>query len=308
MKWTKNKIPDLRNKVAVVTGGNRGLGFQSVKLLVAAGATVVVACRNVSKGEEVAERLKALSGHVVPLPLDLEDVDSIKTFATLFQEQFSSLDILINNAGIMATPYALAPCGVERQLAVNHLGHFLLVYYLLRILSSTPGSRVVSMSSLAHRKGDFDFSDINYDKGNLYEPMEAYRRSKLANLLFTYGLDSFFKNSDIQTLALAAHPGVVPTDILNHRIPVFFQILLRPVFSLFLQSPSMGALAAVRAAVDPVAASGEFYGPRWCNGWMGLPVLVQSEGDKTRHETIQKLWSFSEDVTGIKYSDFVDNR
>ena len=188
--WSTNNIPDLTGKVIIVTGGNSGLGYEAVKAFAAKGAEVIMASRNAQKAETAtAEIMKENPfGKVIVMELDLGSLDSVKNFATAFKKQYERLDILLNNAGIMMTPYQLTKDGFESQLGTNHLGHFALTGLLIKIINSTPGSRIVNVSSIAHKKGKFDFNDLLYDNGKSYDPMKAYQRSKIANLLFTYEL------------------------------------------------------------------------------------------------------------------------
>lgn len=301
-KWTKKNIPDLSEKVIIVTGGNSGLGYASVKAFAEKGARVIMACRSTEKGEKAKISIGEVQGEVVVMPLDLSDRVSIHQFAQAFNKQFLRLDILLNNAGVMMRPYALSLCGVESQLAVNYLGHFMLTCLLLNVIVQTPHSRVVSISSLAHRKGTLQLDDINYSDGKSYEPMVAYRRSKLANLYFAYELQRFFDTYTIDSISVAAHPGVVPTNIMNHRFPKVTQWFIRPLAYLFLQKVSVGVLAQIRASVDTQVKGGQFFGPSENDERKGHPVVVKSTAASHDRTIAKQLWDFSEERSACEYS------
>ncbi len=292
-------MPNLAGKVIIVTGGNSGLGFESVKAFAEKGANVVMACRSVKRGEVAKSQLK-MPDNVVVMRLDLADFDAVRAFALDFKQKYKRLDVLMNNAGVMLQPYKLNACGVESHLATNHLGHFLLTHLMLPVLSHTPGARVVSISSLAHRKGFFDFDNINYDQGESYDAMTAYRRSKLASLLFAIQLQTYFEAKKLDVISVAAHPGVVPTNLVNHRFSKFAQRIIRPVAQLVLQNPARGVLPQLRASVAPDVSGGDYYGPSASNEWRGYPVLVLPEKISCRQEWAKQLWVFSEKITGCK--------
>lgn len=300
-RWTLKDIPDLKGKIIIVTGGNSGLGFESVKAFSQHGATVIIACRSKEKGELAKAKIGVVPGQIMVMSLDLSQPDSIAAFTKAYVKIYSRLDVLMNNAGVMRRPYALSVLGVESQLSTNHLGHFMLTSRLLNLIGNTPQSRVVNVSSLAHVGGGFNFQDINYDDGKDYDPMEAYRRSKLANLYFTYALDRYFKANGINAISVAAHPGVAPTNLMNHAVPVFFQWLIRPLARLFLQPVKVGVLCQIRAAVDTHVEGADFYGPSGKDEWRGSPVLVKSTPASHDEMSAQQLWRFSEEVTGCQF-------
>lgn len=300
-KWTTKDIPDLSGKVIVVTGGNSGLGYESVKAFAENGAEVILACRSVEKGKAAKENIGRVKGLIQVMSLDLDKPNSIHQFAKNFEEKYSRLDVLLNNAGVMQIPYSLSTFGVEKQLSVNHLSHFMLTSLLMYLISKTPQARVVSVSSLAHRKGVLQLDDVNYNKGTDYDAMTAYRRSKLANLYFSYELQRFFESERMDAVSLAAHPGVAPTNLMNHKFSKLGQLLIRPLAKMLLQKVSVGALALIRAAVDPNAQGAEFYGPASKNEWRGFPVLVQSTPASKDENIAKQLWNFSEKMTGHKF-------
>lgn len=300
-RWTKNNIPNLSGKVIIITGANSGLGLASTKAFSEQGATVIMACRSMEKGELAKASVGDVKGELVLMHLDLEEEASIRSFARAFKARYVRLDVLLNNAGIMQQPYELSEFGVERQLSVNHLSHFLLTSLLLDPLIQTAKSRVVNVSSLAHRKGVFDFTDINYASGKNYDPMVAYRRSKLANLLFTFSLQDFFEKNALDVIALSAHPGVAPTNLMNHKFSQIGRLIIRPLAKLFLQRVRIGALAQIRAAVDPKAQGGHFYGPSSNSEWRGYPVLVDASEESRDSKLAKELWDFSIQKTGADF-------
>lgn len=301
-KWTKKNMSDLTGKIIVVTGGNSGLGFESVKALAEKGATVVLASRNVQKGEDSkAEILKAYpQGKVEVLPLDLMDLKSIRSFNKLFKEKYDRLDVLLNNAGIMTTPYFTTKDGFEGQMGTNHLGHFALTALLMDVIRKTPGSRVVNVSSGAHRYGKMDFDNLLFEKGKDYTPMKAYGRSKLSNLLFTYELQRLFQVHKVDAMALASHPGGSRTNLDRHLKGKFWYYLLWPLARVMTMSQAQGALSQIRASVDQEVVGGQYYGPH--RNMTGYPILVESNVASHNMEDARKLWELSEQLTGISFT------
>lgn len=300
--WTITDIPDLSGKVILVTGGNSGLGYESVKAFAEKGADVILACRKIAKGEEA--KYSALQANpnakITVLELDLMDLSSIKSFAQLVNQNYSRLDVLLNNAGIMTTPYALTKDGFESQLGTNHLGHYALVGLLLELLKATPQSRVVNVSSSAHKAGKMDFDNLLYENGSGYTPLKAYGRSKLANLLFTYELQRLFESNKVDVISVASHPGGARTNLDRHINGKFWFKLLYPVFRLVTQEQEMGALTQIRASVDPEVKGAEYYGPH--KGMKGFPVSVQSNALSHSKDDARKLWEESEKLTGVYYA------
>jgi len=302
-KWTTENIPDLSGKVIIVTGGNSGIGYESVKAFSEKGAQVILACRSIEKGESAkAEIMKNNpTGKIEVMTLDLMDLSSVKNFAAKFKEKYNRLDILLNNAGIMIPPYGLTKDGFESQIGTNHLGHFALSGLLIDLLIKTPKSRVVSTSSIAHKNGKMDFESFLFDNGNGYTPMKAYGRSKLANLLFIYELQRRFETKNIESIAVAAHPGVAQTNLTRYVEGKFYYRILKPLSSIFLQSPAIGALPQIRAAVDPNVKGGDYYGPDGFNEMKGSPVKVKSSPASYNIDDAKKLWEISEKLTGINF-------
>ena len=233
--------------------------------------------------------------------LDLGSLASIERFTRALIRTRPRLDVLINNAGIMAVPYSQTEDGFESQMGTNHLGHFALTARLLELLLATTGARVVTVSSVAHRAGKMDFSNLLFENRG-YSPFRAYWRSKLANLLFTYELQRRFESAGADALSLAAHPGFSSTDIGRHLGRHWYSRLERPLLHSFSQRPAMGALPALRAAVDSKVKGGQYYGPGGFLGLRGSPVVVTSNAASRNQQHARQLWQVSEKLTGIHYS------
>jgi NAD(P)-dependent dehydrogenase (short-subunit alcohol dehydrogenase family) len=293
--WSGADVPDLSGRVAVVTGANRGLGREATRYLARHGARVVMACRDVAGGEAVAATLRAsagVTGTVEVRPVDLASLASVETFAAEFADE-PRLDLLANNAGLMAVDRGLTTDGFETHIGVNHLGHFALTSRLLPLLLATGGSRVVTMSSMGARLGHVDLGDLMWE-GRPYDRWQAYFQSKLANLLFTLELDRRLRAASATTAALAAHPGGSRTSL--GRNGRSWTNRLVPLWTPFLQPPSVGCLGLVRAATDAGARGGEYYGPLF-QVW-GRPVR-EKPGRQARNPRLAAgLWERSEQLTG----------
>lgn len=296
-KWTEENIPDQVGKVAIVTGSNTGIGFETARMLAENGAKVTIAVRTVSKGEEAAEKIRGefADADLSVMELDLADLESVKNFAENFNNEFSQLDLLINNAGVMIPPYTKTKDGFELQFGTNHLGHFALTARLIDMLKNTKNSRVINVASLAHTRGELDFDDLNWENRS-YSKWSAYGDSKLANLYFTYELNRKFEENNYEAIAVAAHPGGTSTDLARHNF-------LMNIFAGFLgQSPEMGAMPTVRAATDETVKGGEYYGPDGIGEFYGNPVKVDSN-ELSKDEMIAKrLWNVSEEMTGVDFN------
>ena len=301
-KWTTTHIPDLNGKIFLITGANSGLGYESAKVLIAKRGRVIMACRNLKKGEEAvrAIRKEIEEGDPDLRKLDLSDLKSIEEFASAIRKDYRKIDVLMNNAGIMATPYGKTAQGFEKQFGTNHLGHFALTGKLLDLLKNTPESRIVNVSSIASRKGKMDFSDLMGEKN--YAPMKAYRQSKLANLYFTMELHRRLREHKARTIAVAAHPGVSATNLhramqLNETLTSIYENL----FSGLLPSAAKGALSQLYAATSPEAKPGGYYGP---GGWFeasGYPAEASVPRQALDREVAERLWELSEKLTGVQY-------
>jgi NAD(P)-dependent dehydrogenase (short-subunit alcohol dehydrogenase family) len=303
MGWTLRDVPDQTGRTIVVTGANSGLGLETARTLAGRGAHVVLACRSSEKAE--AARRGILGSHprasLEVMPLDLANLSSVRVFGATFTGGHDRLDVLCNNAGVMALPRRETADGFEMQIGTNHLGHFALTGLLLSRLLETQGSRIVTVSSEGHARGMIDFDDLQSEVG--YRPAAAYCQSKLANLLFTYELDRRLRAAGTHTNALACHPGIVLTNLYRTRSKLERALLsprLRRLNSRLVQSTQMGALPILRAATDPNAQGGEFYGPPG-RGYVGHPVPVQSSARSHDEHTQRRLWRESELLTGVTY-------
>jgi NAD(P)-dependent dehydrogenase (short-subunit alcohol dehydrogenase family) len=311
-KWTENDIGDQSGRTFLITGANSGIGFEAARALTAHGAHVVLGCRNREKADDAVERISETdsSGSTEILEMDLADLDSVATAATQFRDQHDRLDVLINNAGLMATPQRLTEQGAELQFGVNHLGHFALTGHLLPVLAATGDdespARVVSISSLGHRPGSVDFDNLQSEDS--YNPWRAYFRSKLANLLFTRELDRRSAEAGLDVIAVAAHPGGSDTNLGHEPAGDWLSRLMslgRPVFGLMTQSAAMGALPTLRAAVDREVERGDYFGPDGFGEMRGHPEKVDMSGKAKDDEVARQLWDVSEEMTGVDY-DFDD--
>jgi len=299
-RWTEADVPPQDGRVAVVTGSNTGLGYEVARVLAGRGATVVLACRDVAKAESAADRILAASpqAHVTAAHLDLASLASVRAAANSLNDAYERIDLLINNAGIMMTPYGQTEDGFEQQLGVNHLGPFALTGLLLDRMLTVPGSRVVTVSSFLHRRGQIDFGNLSLEHG--YRRSPAYGRSKLANLLFTYELQRRLAEADAATVALAAHPGYARTG-LSRNMPLPSRLGALLVEPLFAQGAAMGALPLLRAATDPQAGGGDYYGPGGRGGMTGYPQLALPAARAHDADLQRRLWAESERLTGVTY-------
>jgi NAD(P)-dependent dehydrogenase (short-subunit alcohol dehydrogenase family) len=288
-EWTAADVPGQSGRVAVVTGANTGLGFETAKVLLERGATVVLACRNLGKARDAIARL----GGGVAVELDLSSLDSVRRAAAEIGAAHPRLDLLINNAGLMSPARQETADGFELQFGTNHLGHFVLTGLLLDRMRDVPGSRVVTVSSIAHRQASIHFDDLQFTRG--YRWGRAYGQSKLANLMFTYELQR--RLAGTSTIAVAAHPGNAQTELIRH-FPRQQRIVGHPgmrwATSWLFQSAPMGALATLRAATDPAAEGGSYYGPPGRLQFTGAPELVRSSERSYDVEAQRRLWAESE--------------
>lgn len=295
--WTEADIPDQTGRTAVITGANTGLGFETARALAAKGATVVVAVRNTDKGNDAIRRIRqtAPEATVTLQELDLSSLASVRAAADQLTSDHASIDLLINNAGVMYTPRQETADGFELQFGTNHLGHFALTGLLLDHVTAAPAGRIVTVSSIGHRiRASIHFDDLQLERS--YNRVTAYGQSKLANLLFTYELQRRLAAAGSSAAALAAHPGGSNTDLGRH-LP-----LLDPVFRAVSQSAAMGALPTLRAATDPAARGGQYYGPSGPFELRGYPKVVDSSTQSKDVELQRRLWTVSEELTGITVS------
>ncbi|WNG82723.1 SDR family NAD(P)-dependent oxidoreductase [Mycobacterium sp. ITM-2016-00316] len=294
--WTTADIPDQTGRTAVITGANTGLGFETAKALAAKGAHVVIAVRNTDKGVEAADRI---SGAVSVQQLDLTSLESIRAAADQLKNDHAKIDLLINNAGVMTTPKGTTKDGFELQFGTNHLGHFALTGLLLDAILDVEGARIVTVSSNGHKMGGaIHFDDLQWERS--YSRMGAYTQSKLANLLFTYELQRRLAPRG-KTIALAAHPGTSTTE-LARNVPKPVERAFQLVAPLIAQSPAGGALPSLRAATDPGALGGQYYGPDSIAQQKGNPVVVASSAQSYDLDLQRRLWAVSEELTGVNFA------
>ncbi len=301
--WTTADIPDLTGRRAVVTGGNSGLGLQTALELARAGASVVLTSRDAAKGAEaVGEVLAQVPGATVEAaPLDLADLASVRAFADA--EGAAPLDVLVNNAGVMAVPPRRTADDFELQLGTNHLGPFALTGLLLPALLRAQAPRVVTVSSMAHWFGSMNFADLMFDRK--YEPWAAYSRSKLANLLFMRELDRRAKAAGLPLVSAAAHPGYARTNLQSTGARMAgrkgTEQVIGVATALLGQSAATGALPQLRAATDPEVNGGDYFGPRGVAQQRGLPKPVKISANGRDDTAARLLWEASEQLTGVQY-------
>ncbi|MCW2561628.1 MAG: dehydrogenase, short-chain alcohol dehydrogenase like protein [Mycobacterium sp.] len=298
-KWTAADVPDQAGRVAIITGANSGLGYDTAAVLAAKGAHVVLAVRNLDKGIEAVDRIKKASPNaVVELQeLDLTSLDSVRKAADALRANYPRIDLLINNAGVMYVPTReVTKDGFEMQFGTNHLGHFALDGLLIDNLLGVEGSRVVTVSSFGHKIiAKIHFDDLDFQRG--YNRVAAYGQSKLSNLLFTYELQRRLMAKGAPTIALAAHPGFSDTELMRH-LPSFIP---EPLWRLFTQPAEKGALGTLRAATDQAAQGGEYYGPDGLGELQGNPKVVKSSAQSHDEDLQRRLWTVSEELTGVTF-------
>jgi NAD(P)-dependent dehydrogenase (short-subunit alcohol dehydrogenase family) len=297
-KWTSDDVPGQHGRLAVITGANTGLGFETARVLAAHGASVVLAVRDIEKGKRAAARIAGTTpgANITVQPLDLTSLDSIRAAAAELRARHPKIDLLINNAGVMFPPKQTTGDGFELQFGTNHLGHFALTGLLLEQMLPVPGSRVVTVSSLAHRiRARINFDDLQAERS--YRRVAAYSQSKLANLMFTYDLQRRLSGAGTTTIAVAAHPGLASTELTRHT-PAIAAFLYARLIS---QTPAMGALPALRAATDPGVLGGQYYGPGRLFGARGYPKLAQPSRQSRNTAIQRRLWTVSEELTGVTF-------
>ncbi len=295
--WTSAQIPDQTGKTAIVTGANSGIGFETARELARKGASVILACRDPGRGAAAIEAIKSElpEARVELATLDLGSLASVRAFAEGFRQGSESLDLLINNAGVMMPPYGKTEDGFELQIGINHLGHFALTGLLLDRLLATPGARVVTVSSGAHRWGGVDLKDLSWEKKR-YSKMKSYGQSKLANLLFTFELQRRLAEIGAEVIAVAAHPGWSATNLQKNS---GMGRLLNPIFA---QGQDKGAWPTLYAATAPEVGGGEYFGP---GGWMemgGHPKRVDSNDASKDADHGLRLWRISEELVDVRFS------
>ena len=298
-KWTAADIPDQSGRVAVVTGANSGLGLATARELARAGARVVLACRSTEKGKDAASRIVSLvpGANVQPAVLDLADLESVRAFPASAPDR---VDLLINNAGVMAAPRRVTKQGFESQFATNHLGHFALTGLLLGRLLSAPAPRVVTVSSTLHRRGKMNFDDLQGERK--YSPWGAYGQSKLANLMFCFELQRRATEAGTALLSMAAHPGYAATNLQFAATDRFYEKAFGWIGNrVFAQSADMGALPTLYAATVADLPGGTYVGPGGRSEQRGYPRVVTAAGKAYDEAAWRRLWEVSEELTGVHY-------
>ncbi|MEZ0051007.1 NAD(P)-dependent dehydrogenase (short-subunit alcohol dehydrogenase family) [Mycobacterium sp. MAA66] len=300
--WTASNVPDQTGRVAVVTGANTGLGYETARILAGRGAQVVIAVRDTAKGNAAVARIKAAdpNADVTVQKLDLGSLDSVRSGADALRSAYPRIDLLINNAGVMYPPKQTTSDGFELQFGTNHLGAFALTGLLIDNLLPVAGSRVVAVASIAHNiQAEINFGDLQWERRR-YNRVASYGQSKLSNLLFAYELQRRMVAAGAKTISVAAHPGVSNTELMRHMpgsgLPGFSRLA-----GLVTNSPLVGALATLRAATDPAVRGGQYYGPSGFRQLVGYPVLVDSSSQSHDAGLQRRLWDVSEELTGVTF-------
>jgi NAD(P)-dependent dehydrogenase (short-subunit alcohol dehydrogenase family) len=293
-------MPSQQGRTIVITGASTGVGFETAKILAAGGATVVMACRDPGRAAQAVQRLRAAvpAARLDTITLDLASLASVRSGAAELRSRHPRADVLINNAGVMWAPKGKTADGFETHFGINHLGHFAFTGLVLDLLLPVSGSRVVVLSSPAHRRANIDVDDLSSDRR--YRRAAAYGQSKLANLLFAQMLETKLEHAHAVTTAVAAHPGGARTE-LNRHMPIWFRGrswgLARPIT----HPAEIGALSVVRAAVDPSISGGSYVGPDGWQEFTGYPVLLRPSERAGDRELQRRLWQESERLTGVSY-------
>ena len=301
-RWTENDVPDQRGRLAIVTGSNTGLGYDTARVLAERGAKVVMAVRDTAKGDAAAARIREITpgADITVTKLDLGSLTSVRESGAELGAAYPRIDLLINNAGVMYPPKQTTSDGFELQFGTNHLGHFALTGLLLPNLLPVEGSRVVVVASIAHNiRAKIDFDDLQWEKRR-YDRVASYGQSKLANLLFTYELQRRLAAAKANTIAVAAHPGVAATELVRH-VPGAGLPGVNWLSGKLLNTSELGALPTLRAATDPAVQGGQYWGPDGFRELRGHPVLVTSNTASHDIATQQRLWQVSEELTGVTY-------
>ncbi len=305
-KWTKDNIPDLKDKIIIITGANSGLGFEITKVLSKKNPTIVMACRNLEKAEKAKKDIlnENPSAQLDIMQIDLSKLTSVRSFAKSFTEKYEKLDILFNNAGVMFAPKVITEDGLELHMAANHFGHFALTGLLMSHLEKTVNSRVISISSMGHRFGRINFQNLNYESGR-YNKTMAYSNSKIANLYFGYELDRKLKEKGSKVLSIVAHPGWTRTNLQtaggeldNSKGQIRFWNFMNNFFS---QTVDMGILPQLRAAFDSEAKGGEYFSPEKFFHLRGYPIIKPSNKRSRNEKIAKRFWEVSEELTGVSY-------
>jgi len=299
-KWSLDNVPNLSGKTFIVTGANSGIGYEATKAFAMKNAKVIMACRNLERAQIAKNNIlqEYKNADLDIILINLMDFNSIKEFAKTVIKNYPNIDVLLNNAGIMTVPYGQTENGIEKQIGVNHFGHFYLTMSLLPLLNKTPNSRIVNIASIAHRFGNLKPDTFMYKENKKYNKSIAYAQSKLANLLFTYKLSSLLKENGSDVLVIAAHPGITKSNLGRHIKTINLKAFAKMITS-FNQETPQGALSGIRACTDNSALSNNYYGPNGLFAMRGYPVLEQSTKRSHSKELQQVLWDYSVKLTGL---------
>jgi len=298
-------MPDMKGRVVAVTGANSGLGFETSRALAARGARVLMACRSSAKAEDARKKIVAEhpAATVELMTLDLASLASVRRFAAELRERTERLDVLVNNAGVMALPRRETEDGFEMQIGTNHFGHFALTGLLLPLLLATPGARVVTLSSGAHKMGRIAFDDLHGKKS--YGKWTAYSQSKIANLYFMFELDRRLRKAKAGVMSVACHPGYSATELQAAGPRMEGSTLMERIMDLgnllFSQDAATGALPTLYAATAPDVQGGDYIGPDGIGELWGHPKKVDTVSRARDSEIAARLWTVSEDATGVRY-------
>jgi NAD(P)-dependent dehydrogenase (short-subunit alcohol dehydrogenase family) len=298
-RWSADRITDQTGRTFIITGANSGLGFETASRLAQHGGRVILTVRSDAKGTDAVSRLRARQpeADVEYRLLDLADLDSVRRFAEGILDDGIAVDVLINNAGVMMPPRRLTKQGFESQFATNHLGHFALSGLLFDAIARTRDPRVVTVSSIAHRTGAIHFDDLSGERS--YTPTRYYSQSKFANILFGLELDRKLRAAGSPVRSIPVHPGYTATNLQTSGPTGVAKQVMRVTNLVMAQSPQMGALSQLYAAVDPAARGGKYYGPRGLGGTRGYPTEVEPVASAKDEGTARRLWSLSEELTGV---------
>ncbi len=297
--WTKDNIPDQTGKTVLVTGANTGVGYETALALYEKDANVMLAGRDLKKVEDAVAKIKKLKGTGLAEAgiLDLASLKSVKQFAESFIKNHKQLNLLINNAGVMIPPASKTAEGYELQFGVNFLGHFALTGYLYPLLEKTPGSRIITVSSLAYLRGVINFDNLKSEKS--YDPMREYCQSKLADIIFSIELKRRLSANQKQTISIAAQPGANKTELSRYMSSEALAAGIERVGTLM--DPWQGALSSLYAATSKEASGGKLYGPDKDGGYRGYPEEATITANALDETVAKKLWSFAEKATGVHF-------
>ncbi len=294
--WNIENIPLQEEKVAIITGANSGIGFETALALAKKRMTVVLACRNSEKGQKTKNDIleSFAEARLEVMQVDISSLNYVKQFSAEYLKKFDRLDLLINNAGIMMSPYKVTEDGFENQFATNYIGHYALTGHLMPLLLKTDKARIITLSSLSYKWSEIQFDDLHFEEG--YNKRKAYGQSKRACLIFAYELHRRLSKIETNTISIAAHPGLS-----NTNLDRYFPKLIRPLGALFLQKQSKGALPVLYAALENSIKGGEYIGPGGFQEMRGAPTVVDSDEYSKNIEIATRLWNVTEKMTRVKY-------